>query len=144
MDKSSPTRLLGFRLVARVFPLVLLVVLVAVGLTLTAARPQLRLIDFQVLTDSQRACEWPPPWPVVSLEEDGYYTLRGQRLTGAELRRTLEAEYAHNPDRAAFVGAAPGRTYGDLVALADLARGSGAQVIGVLDGPRGRGCLALS
>jgi biopolymer transport protein ExbD len=82
----------------------------------------------------------PPPGPaagpepaepqiVLALGSDGGYAINGQPVPAPQLVEQLRAIYATRPAKLLFVDAAPPRTYQEVIAAMDLARGAGAAIV---------------
>ena len=70
------------------------------------------------------------PHIVLELRADHSYVLNGAAIAKPELGPRLAQIYAARPQKLLFIRAMPGWRYGEVIDAADIARGSGVQVIG--------------
>lgn len=73
---------------------------------------------------------------VLELPREGGYRINGTPAAAAELGPRLAAIFEHRSVRLLFVRVAPGRTYREFIAAADVARGVGAQAVALMPPPR--------
>lgn len=69
---------------------------------------------------------------VLDLRADGSCTLNGTPVAPGALAPRLAEVLADRPVKLLFVRVAPGRRYGEVIDAVDLAKGAGAQAVGLL------------
>lgn len=86
----------------------------------------------------------PPPVPpgpgdrtqlVLELTAAGGFRLNGQPIPDVALEAQLAAAFGSRPVKLLFVDAAGDRTYQEVIAAMDRARGAGAQVVALMPAP---------
>jgi len=70
------------------------------------------------------------PSLVLQLEPDHSFVLNGTTIPKAELERRLGEIYAERPQKLLFLRVLGTWRYGEVIEVADVARGAGVQVIG--------------
>lgn len=118
------------------------------GVRVIAAVGEPRLLIMFILAQplARQVLDWqvPPPalpsrtpaWPPIVLAVTGVneYTINGLAVPGDQLTAQLRAMFDPRPAKVLLVTSTPERTYQDVIAAMDLARGAGVQVIGWLPG----------
>lgn len=74
------------------------------------------------------------PQLVLELLADGGFALNGQPVSAAALDANLRAAFSGREVKLLFVRSAPERPYQGVIDAMDVARGAGAQLLGILPG----------
>ena len=69
---------------------------------------------------------------VLSIHADGRWTVAGQLIPPADAEAELRRLFAGRQVKLLFIEAAPGRTYGEVLAAAERARAAGIATVGIL------------
>lgn len=138
----------GLQRDVNVVPMIdILLVLLVIFMLLQEGR---KVIHLQLPPVSRAGIPGPqvPPQIVLELRGDGSYAINGSLVAKAVLGRRLRELYLERPVKLLFVQAAPGRRFEEVVEAADIAKGAGVQVIGLVPradhGPAGADSRALT
>lgn len=74
----------------------------------------------------------PAPHLILALLADGAYELNGTRVSAGALARRLEEVFRERTVKVLFVRGTSGRTYAEVLHMIDVAKGAGAEVVGVV------------
>lgn len=78
-----------------------------------------------------------PPMAVIRIDAQGTLSLNQKACTQEELRTTLGGLLGRYPMLPVFIDGAPELEFGQVAAIIDLAKGAGAQRVGLIPGHRG-------
>ncbi len=81
--------------------------------------------------------EAPPPMAVIRIDAQGGLELNQTSCTREELQATLAGLLRRYPMLPVFIDGAPELEFGQVAGIIDLAKGAGAQRIGIMPGRRG-------
>ena len=109
---------------------ILLVLLIIFMMTITQQR---KAMDVQIPAEQQVEREQSQAQSdqiVLELRNDGSYAINNTPLDFSQLDASMHALYDQRPAKILFVKTARNRIYRDIIAVMDIARGAGVQVIG--------------
>ena len=114
----------------------ILLVLLIIFLVITPLKPV--GLATEVPRDSNAPQPEPlPPMAVIRMDAQGGLALNQQACTSEELRATLAGLPQRYPMLPVFIDGAPELEFGQVAGVIDLAKGAGAQRIGIMPGRRG-------
>ena len=86
----------------------------------------------QSADDLQQDQEPDPNQLVLNIDEGGQVTINKQPVTWDELPLRIRDIFETRADKTIFLRAAPTLTYGDVMAVLDVARGNGVERVGIV------------
>ncbi len=108
------------------------VLLVLLVIFILAQQVLQRSIDVQLPVDKDDPAEPGLPPIVLEIDASGSMQLNKTYVAPAQLRGRLTQVFSDRPDKLLFVKALKGVTYGEVLAVMDIANGSGVEVLGAM------------
>jgi biopolymer transport protein ExbD len=108
------------------------VLLVLLVIFILAQQVLQRSIDVQLPVDKEDPEEPGLPPIVLEVTDGGALFLNKQYVQMAQLEGMLTQVYADRPDKLLFIKALKGVTYGEILSVMDVAKGSGVEVLGAM------------
>jgi len=108
------------------------VLLVLLVIFILAQQVLQRSIDVQLPVDKEDPAEPGLPPIVLEVAAGGAMLLNKQFVQPSQLEAMLRQVYADRPDKLLFIKALKGVTYGEILSIMDVAKGSGVEVLGAM------------
>ena len=108
------------------------VLLVLLVIFILAQQVLQRSIDVQLPVDKENPEESSIAPIVLEIDVSGAMFLNKTYVTEAQLPGMLQQVYADRPDKLLFIKALKGVTYGEVLAIMDVAKGAGIEILGAM------------
>ncbi len=108
------------------------VLLVLLVIFILAQQVLQRSIDVQLPVDKEDPSEPGLPPIVLEIDASGAMQLNKTYVAPDQLRGRLTQVFSDRPDKLLFIKALKGVTYGEVLAVMDIAKGAGIEVLGAM------------
>ena len=115
----------------------ILLVLLIIFLVITPMKPVGLATEVPQGSKAEQPAAMQQPTAVIRMDAQGGLSLNQRACSAEELQRTLTGLLRRYPMLPVFIDGAPELEFGQVAAIIDMAKGAGAQRIGLMPGHRG-------